>query len=192
MATSMASDDITALFDAITGGARGSTEMRPSTPPIAISPAPRGNGVRGSAVVGFGLALALAGTIAVGLRDSGPAPVVAPVVVRATPIARAAPVARPEPVVPAIAEVLPRARAVAPIERMTAKRREVAPRKPKILLAEAKRVVVPIRVAAAEGTDDKAVHLTGVALQIALAEDRVKTRVLNQRQLDRLGEVSSR
>lgn len=191
MATSMASDDITALFDAITRGARSSAEMRPSTPPIAISPAPRGNGVRGSAVVGFGLALALAGTIAVGLRDSGPAPVVAPVV-RATPIVRAAPVARPEPVVPAIAEVLPRARPVAPIARMTAKRREVAPRKPKILLAEAKRVVVPIRVAATEGTDDKAVHLTGVALQIALAEDRVKTRVLNQRQLDRLGEVSSR
>lgn len=191
MATSMASDDITALFDAITGNARGSAEMRRSTPPLAISPSPRGDGVRGSAVVGFGLVLALAGTIAIGLREPDPAPLAAPIVapvVRAAPIARVAPVALAEPVVPTIAEA-PRARQIAP---MTAKRRAVAPRKPKIFLADAKRVVVPIRIAAAEPADNKAVHLTGVALQIALAEDRVKTRVLNQRQLDRLGEVSSR
>lgn len=206
MATSMVSDDITALIDAITGSARVSVGMRQPTPPIAMLPAPaidrrlRGRGIRGSAVVGFGLALALAGTVAIGLRQPALVPVAAPAPLPpAAPVARATSIAPAEPVILPTPTVAPRASAVAPIRRMTATRvdREIAPRKATILLAAPKRVLAPKLIAvaepaAAEPADTKAVHLTGVALQVALAEDRIATRVLNQRQLDRLGAISSR
>lgn len=180
MATLMASDDITALIDAITAGRSVAVESRRSPPPVATSPVKgRQRGVRGSVAIGFGVTLALVGMVAAGLRDAAPVAV-------DTPVVSAAPVA---PVVLAAPAPPPPARAVDPVRRVTARRvaRVVVPRKPKLRLAAAKPAVVAPRVARSDPSTQRAVHLTGAALQVALAEDRVKTRVLNQRQLERLG-----
>ncbi len=162
---SIPNPEIMHLIDAIT---RDNAVRLPGPPRgiAATADRPRRDrrtGVSGSAAIGFIIPIAILGTIAytyskpMPFRLATPRPTVhaaaAPLPVVPLPVA-AAPVAAPMVAAHAPAPSRPRAPVVEPIEPTPAPTSGV-------------------------DADGKAVHLTGAALEAALAEDRIKTRQLN-------------
>lgn len=170
-ARSQGGGNLERLIDAIARDGRppatqpgGSTASARTDPP-ARAPNGRRTGISGSAAVGFIIPVAIIGAVTyayLGLRS-------APVPYHQDAPAPRVPLPSPDPLPAVVADDRP-----APVP-PTPRR----PRPPRPAARIKARPTPPAEVAAPAPEPGKAVHLTGAALEAALAEDRVKTRQLN-------------